>query len=313
MNGSSSSLPTPILQALLGGWIDFAGPFPPASLPLEAAVACYMGYRRGTDAWFLGNLVVRMGDVPEVERYLLSHRGAAEPAPVPLSIVVGARWREVPEKLQQLSASLKLSRIVAIEGKWDNDQAGLWRQLTSDGYRLFVEMAGEVPLREQLPSIAQVDAAAKLRMGGTETHQIPSPATVATFLSVCRSCDLPYKLTAGLHHAWTGDYPLTYDARSASARFFGFIPVCVAALLIESDPAATAAATEVLTEPGAGHIRLDQDGIKWKQHRWTTADCRHLRSARLLGVGSCSFEEPLADIQAMIPIEPLENRPTPSP
>ncbi len=313
MNGSASSPPAPILQALLGSWVDFAGPFPPASLPLEAAVARYAGYRRGTDAWFLGNLVVRMGDVPEIERYLLSHRGAAEPAPVPLSIVVGARWREVPERLQQLSASLKLSRIVAIEGRWDNDQAGLWRQLTSDGYQLFVEMAGELPLREQLLAITQVDAAAKLRMGGTETHQIPSPATVATFLSACRSCDLPYKLTAGLHHAWTGDYPLTYDARSASARFFGFLPVCVAALLIESDPGATEAATEVLTEPGAGNIRLDQDGIGWKHHRWTAADCRHLRAARLLSVGSCSFEEPLADIRAMIPIETLKNRPTSSP
>ncbi len=313
MNGSASSPPTPILQALLGNWVDFAGPFPPASLPLEAAVARYAGYRRGTDAWFLGNLVVRVGDVPEVERYLRSHHSAADPSPVPLSIVVGARWREVPERVQQLSASLNLSRIVAIEGKWDDDQAGLWRQLTSDGYRLFVEMTGELPLHEQLLSIAHVDAAAKLRMGGTETHQIPSPATVATFLSSCRSCDLPYKLTAGLHHAWTGDYPLTYDAQSTSARFFGFLPVCVAALLIESDPTATSAATEVLTDAGPESIRLDQHGIRWKQHRWTTKDCRHLRAVRLLSVGSCSFEEPLADIRAIISSEIPKDRSTPSP
>jgi hypothetical protein len=46
------------LEALLAHTIDYAGIFPPASLPLEEAVANYREYKAGRFAWMLGRFVV---------------------------------------------------------------------------------------------------------------------------------------------------------------------------------------------------------------------------------------------------------------
>ena len=48
------------LRALLAGVIDYAGLFPPATLPLDEAVRNYARYRREPEGWMLGRLVQRM-------------------------------------------------------------------------------------------------------------------------------------------------------------------------------------------------------------------------------------------------------------
>jgi hypothetical protein len=67
------------LEALLAGAIDYAGCFPPASLPLEQAVKNYLSYRTGPHGWMLGRFVVRVQDIedcpPEINGFLSSVGG----------------------------------------------------------------------------------------------------------------------------------------------------------------------------------------------------------------------------------------------
>ena len=61
-------LEAPALRALLLNAIDYAGAFPPASLPLAAAVTNYQQYQQSEHSWMLGRLVIglaHMKDVPE--------------------------------------------------------------------------------------------------------------------------------------------------------------------------------------------------------------------------------------------------------
>ena len=48
----------PSLRALLDRLIDYAGIFPPATLPRDTAVANFLRYRRGDHAWMLRYLVI---------------------------------------------------------------------------------------------------------------------------------------------------------------------------------------------------------------------------------------------------------------
>jgi hypothetical protein len=48
---------SPALRALLSGIIDYAGLFPPASLPLEPAIRNYARYRTEPEAWMLGRFI----------------------------------------------------------------------------------------------------------------------------------------------------------------------------------------------------------------------------------------------------------------
>ena len=60
----------PALRALLDRVIDYAGLYPPASLPVEAAVANYERYRTGSHAWMLRWLVVGAADLDRVPQEL---------------------------------------------------------------------------------------------------------------------------------------------------------------------------------------------------------------------------------------------------
>ncbi len=53
----------PALRALLGGIIDYAGSFPPASLSYPQAYRNFHSYRQGPDAWMLSRFVISSRDL----------------------------------------------------------------------------------------------------------------------------------------------------------------------------------------------------------------------------------------------------------
>ena len=66
-------------RALLTQLFDYAGVFPPAELPLEAALAEWRRIRASDDAWLVNRFVVRAGTEVDVE---------------PLAVVDGAREQQ---------------------------------------------------------------------------------------------------------------------------------------------------------------------------------------------------------------------------
>lgn len=58
-----AGLVAPALRALLENLIDYAGAFPPATLPCREAFRNYEEYRRSSHAWMLGRFVVTAGDL----------------------------------------------------------------------------------------------------------------------------------------------------------------------------------------------------------------------------------------------------------
>ena len=55
------------LEHLLAGLIDYAGLFPPAGLGMAAAVRNYDSYRKGTEHWMLGRMIIPAARLPEYE------------------------------------------------------------------------------------------------------------------------------------------------------------------------------------------------------------------------------------------------------
>ncbi|PYX83484.1 MAG: hypothetical protein DMG68_22200, partial [Acidobacteria bacterium] len=49
------------LRALLGHSVDYAGLFPPTTLPLETALKNHATYLRSSDAWMLSTFVLPVG------------------------------------------------------------------------------------------------------------------------------------------------------------------------------------------------------------------------------------------------------------
>ena len=152
----------------------------------------------------------------------------------------------------------------------------------------------EVPVGE-LDEVKRAGAFAKLRTGGLKPEAIPGVADVAAFIRACAERRLPFKATAGLHHPVRAAHPLTYEPDSPRAVMHGFLNVFLAAafalhgdrdiepVLAETDPAA---------------FRFD-DRAHWRDRSLSAGEVREARSHFAHSFGSCSFDEPVRDLEAL--------------
>ncbi len=244
----------PALRALLDRLVDYAGTFPPASLPCGDAVANYRRYRTGEHAWMLRWLVVAAGDLAGVPRELDGSLAVLADADEPRAAVVEAK------------------RVV----------------------RAARPVYCEVPVGS-LDEVRRAGCFAKLRTGGVTAEAIPAVADVAAFILASADHRLPFKATAGLHHPVRAAHPLTDAADAPRGVMHGFLNVFLAAafawhgdrdlepVLAETDPAA---------------FRFD-DRAHWRDRSLDAARVRDARRQFAHSFGSCSFDEPVRDLEAL--------------
>lgn len=244
----------PALRALLERSIDYAGTFPPASLPCAAAVANFQSYRHHEHAWMLRWLVLDQKDLantpPDLDGTLSVVGGTDEPR----------------------AAALETKALV---------------QASRPAYC-------EVPI-DRLDDVKAAGLYAKIRTGGVTAAMIPSVEAVADFIRACAERRLPFKATAGLHHPIRAEQPLTYEANPPRAVMHGFLNVLLAAafawhgrhdispVLAETDPAA---------------FRFDDRG-HWRGWSLGAAEIAAARADFIHAFGSCSFDEPVHDLQTL--------------
>jgi hypothetical protein len=145
-----------------------------------------------------------------------------------------------------------------------------------------MEVAGEVRYVE-MPLDAdpvELGARAKIRLGG---EVIPLVAAVAAFLRRCAAARVPFKATAGLHH------PLP------NPPMHGFVNLFLGAALAwrGEEPQPT------LEERSPNAFHFDNDAVRWHNHAVTADELHEVRENFAISFGSCSFEEPIADLQAL--------------
>jgi hypothetical protein len=285
-------------RALLGGLVDYAGLFPPAGLGMAAAVAEYARYREEETAWMLGRFVVPAARLDELEA--AAPWGKETAAPWPLSALVGpalsAHAREVSAFGERQRGRATVDAVELAASTRPQLEAAL--AATPAGPEVFVEL----PLGGDLPDLLAVlkarRARAKVRTGGVTPEAIPGSASLARFLASCAVAGVPFKATAGLHHALRGTHPLTYEEGAPRATMHGFLNVFAAAALARGGTAAPEL-EEVLEETDAAHLRLDDDGLVWRDRRIDAASLAATRSGFAVSFGSCSFREPVAELRSL--------------
>lgn len=285
----------PPLRTLLDGLIDYAGLFPPAALPMPEAVRNYAAYRAGPDRWALGRFVVPAERLPELER-------AAEGLAAPgdrwlLSVLVGANDAGQVEAARAFNARHAASRdLVAdvLEGRAGSTEGVAALAAARPGFTLFIEVPADPDPAPLIEAIGAAGARAKVRTGGVTTDAFPGAAQVARFLAACIRLGVPFKATAGLHHPIRAEYPLTYAPDAPRGMMFGYLNVFLAAALLHGG-GSEADATQLLEETRLDAFSFSDHGVSWDGHRFTLADLAASRRFAL-GVGSCSFDEPLDDL-----------------
>ena len=150
-------------------------------------------------------------------------------------------------------------------------------------------------------SVAELDAAkqagcfAKVRTGGVKPDAIPSVAAVATFIRACADRRLAFKATAGLHHPVRAEHPLTYEPDAPRAVMHGFLNVFMAAAFVWNGDRDI---FPILSETDPSAFRFD-DHAYWRDRSLSAAEVRDARTHFAHAFGSCSFDEPVRDLEAL--------------
>ncbi len=289
------------VTAALSGLIDYAGLFPPAGLPLEVVADQYGRYRASRHAWMLGRLVVPADRLADAEA--AAHRaGASVDEPWRVSALVGTASQSDAVAASIVDGhrrprSLQVEAVEAVAGSADDIArlATIWPA----EFERYVEIPADADPAPLLSALSAAGLFAKIRAGGITPDRFPTPAQLARFLVRARDAGVPMKATAGLHHALRGDYRLTYEPESSKACMHGFVNLVLAATLLSAGKIDEELAEACLDDDRPEAFKLSGRAGSWLNGVVTYSELSHARRSLLRSVGSCSFDEPVAEIDAL--------------
>ncbi|MEV5571067.1 hypothetical protein AB0L06_13540 [Spirillospora sp. NPDC052269] len=259
---------------LFAGLVDDAALFPPARESLEKALPAY---RDAAGDVVIGRFLCPASRVAELRTLLLTDDL------LDLGVIADTGVDALPKVLEDVASEPRL-RLRGIEVALPEDAAQAQAATVT-----IAALAPEVPtfleVRRAASWHAVVDGiaaaheagarvGAKLRTGGVTADAFPSPDEVAVFVGACVERRLPFKCTAGLHHAVRHADPETGFVHH------GFLNILLAT-------AHGGSLEDVLaTDPVAVASRV----------RGLTGDQREAARRMFTGFGSCDIDSPRSDL-----------------
>lgn len=271
----------------LAGLIDDAAIFPPGNLALDRAVGEHRGHRSSEYADLVGGFVISDGRIPDLIDVLDDEDEDAELA-INLVVTGGAGAIEPAVRWATRAPLLRLT-AVELALRDEEDLPHNARRVGAALDALEEELADvtvyvEPPRIEGMPShgwlgaldeLAMRELPLKFRTGGVTPDVFPTTTELAASISAALDRELPFKCTAGLHHA-VRQHDLQTDV-----VHHGFLNV-LAATRVCLDRGDTVAALEE-TDAVALLAEIDADALE-RTRRWFTS------------FGSCSILEPHDDL-----------------
>jgi hypothetical protein len=294
-SGSRRPASTPLTRAL----IDDAAIFPPGNAALDDAVRDHHRHRASSYAAAIGPMLVRLSDARALNALLADGPG--------LSIGLVCPPDASPDDVQQAIVDVRLGGTVrAIEQPVDLGAplAALVALGRAHGARVWAEVpqasALDGSLDARLDDVSAAGAGAKYRTGGVRPEAFPTEQQLARFMLACTERRLPFKLTAGLHHAVRHTAAGAGEGRSdleqhgllnvvnaLAAAQDGADEMSMVALLADRDAARVATAATNLDDTRVGRVR-----------------------EAFASFGCCGVTDPLADLVTLGLLEPgLLDRP----
>jgi len=314
------------LRAFLERIVDYAGLFPPAQLEMDAAFARFAEHLRGPHAWMLGRFVCPAGQFGSFVTALETHHRGSEPVrvtaiarPLVSDSEIGTQFHQDLVAMHELHARSGGRAVVecvelrlppqsstALEAARETIDA-IALQVVETGTRAsgeadrlletYVEPGGSMQ-RSAVEAIVhglsgRPGFGFKLRCGGPSAESIPSTATVAHVLATCRERGVPMKATAGLHH------PIRRPDPALGAFMHGFFNLFGAGVLGYAHSLTEGELLPILETERAEDFAFDESAFRWRDIPIDLETLQRVRARFVTSFGSCSFDEPIEDLQAL--------------
>lgn len=317
------------VEALMHKLIDYAGLFPPAKLPLNEAFSNYRKYISGEYGRMLSNFIIpakMMGDLTEliksngvtdelhfsvlgssgdtVDDFMSSLKSDVDiwksfiennPSAVtnfyevrlPIEIFATQEAEEVGKFINAISDE--------ISGNFGNDvflffEASPDEGTTIDEWKTTTDAVIE---GIKVHILTKKNAGYKLRTGGVTASAFPLPEQVAFAIKHCLNRQIPMKFTAGLHH------PVRHFNDEVKTRMHGFINIfCAGAIAIRHN-ISESEMIKMLEEEDPKAFEFTDESFTWDKYVISVDDITYSRESLTISYGSCSFDEPIEDLQKL--------------
>jgi hypothetical protein len=295
----------PSTPAYLRGLVDDAAIFPPGNAPLDDAVRANRTlWQRTPHSALVGTFVVDDRRLPDLGRVVEAARADSVPDlddPLSVSVVVsGGAGAIEPAVTWTESAGLAIAGLeIAVRDSATGELARNAGRIVAavdalvssgvldDEVPVYVEMPrlyGSPPTPDWFGALDELAAGGlrlKLRTGGEDADAHPAPHELAGCIDAALDREMPFKCTAGLHHA------VRQHDDAIGADQHGFLNVLLATgTALDGSSVEEVARVLADTDPQSVTGSLEPEGLI-SARRW-------FRS-----FGSCSIEDPLTDLQQL--------------
>lgn len=284
-------------------FLDDAAVFPPGALPLAEAVPAHLAHLESAQGPLVGPFVVAASALPSLGDLLedLPPRSFAVsvtvqgPGAVRASLETAARIPALDVRAVEVGVP---TGVVAAEDVVPTLDLAVRGDLgrTADGSRVtvFVELPRDERRGALIGELAGTAYLAKLRTGGVRADLHPDAAELGSAIVALVRAGVPFKATAGLHHAVRNT-----DAATGFEQH-GFVNVLVA----------VAASLEGADSAEASVVLADRDGagLAASLAALPVGQAEQVRSV-FRSIGTCSIDEPVSDLAALGLLEAAQGVP----
>ena len=284
-------------------FLDDAAVFPPGALPLAEAVPAHLAHLESAQGPLVGPFVVAASALPSLGELVedLPPRSFAVsvtvqgPGAVRASLETAARIPALDVRAVEVGVP---AGVVAAEDVVPTLDLAVRGDLgrTADGSRVtvFVELPRDERRGALIGELAGTAYLAKLRTGGVRADLHPDAAELGSAIVALVRAGVPFKATAGLHHAVRN----TDAATGFEQHGFVNVLVAVAASLEGAD---SAEASVVLADRNGAGLAASLAALPVGQ-------AEQVRSV-FRSIGTCSIDQPVSDLASLGLVEAAQGVP----
>lgn len=285
------------LRVLLADTVDYAGLFPPSQVSMKTAVENYAAYLKSENSWMIGRFITPVSNLDKFKKEFESVRKEGDEI-WKTSVIIADDFERNLGKVKRFNQKNQDCAVIeTVEIKVNSsEEIKQVAHVLPDNLICYFEVPSSIVLTEMMTAIALTKTRAKIRTGGITPEAFPPIDEIVKFMRVCTAANVPFKATAGLHHPLRCHKPLTYEENAVKGAMNGFLNLFLAAVFLRQNLNHTFV-HELMKDSDAGNFRFTNDGVSWKNHTATISEIESARKRGIISFGSCSFTEPIEDLQ----------------
>lgn len=291
--------PRESIKVLLSEIIDYAGLFPPSQVSMAEAVLNYATYKNSNYNWMLGRFVVPVARLDEFIENAQDFTSRDGKNGWRLSVLASEDIYDTIRQVEDFNAKYSARVLCDVleakantTSKIENTVKALPDYLTT-----YFELSQNGNFADLISALALHGQRAKIRTGGITADAFPQTTEIIRFVRACLAANVPFKATAGLHHPLRCFKPLTYESNAPQGTMHGFLNVFLAAGFARQG-FKPALIEELLEDEFPESFEFSDGGVTWhRDYILTSSQIKKLRTDGIISFGSCSFDEPIADLR----------------